>query len=101
MKRNLIYILRGGSSAIHCLGDIKWLVDLCRKEDDLFIVRQINGDFCFGNFVYGFGFIDVRVNKKDLRAITEKEWEKKWSGSGTELGGIVRGFKKHDFAIAE
>ena len=62
-------ILKGGSPAIHKLGDI-W-----RPVDDLIRVHSENENQYIGNFEEGFGFIDVKFDKNDCRPLTQEERE--------------------------
>jgi hypothetical protein len=68
-------VLKGGSPAIHTLGNIG------RDEDDYVRVYYEEKDYYIGNFEEGFGFIDVKFMKTDVRSLTEQEIEevnKKW-----------------------
>ena len=68
-------VLKGGSSAIHKLGNIG------RKEDDWIDVKSEDGEYYIGNFSEGFGFIDVKFRKSDCRNLTPEEIEEcngKW-----------------------
>ncbi len=60
-------ILKGGSPAIHKMGDIG------RKEDDFIRVHSEIDKQYIGNFEFGFGFIDVKFNKSDVRPCTKEE----------------------------
>ena len=73
IKKGKVYILKAGGRADHQLGSIS------RDEDDLFHVQMVGEDECIGIFVCGYGFMNVKVNPEDLRKITQKEWEEKWS----------------------
>lgn len=74
-------ILKGGSPAIHKLGDIS------RDEDDLIFVKSETQNHFIGNFVEGFGFADVAFMKNDCRPLTQGEIEK-LNNSQIQLGGI-------------
>lgn len=89
-------ILKGGSPAIHKLGDIG------RDEDDLIFVKSETEDHFIGNFVEGFGFADVEYRKSDCRPLTPGEIEK-LNNSQIQLGGVrykmrvdSGGYPKHD-----
>ncbi len=72
---NKIMVLKGGSPAIHKLGDIS------REQDDFITVYAEEGDQWIGQFNEGYGFIDVRFNKSDVRPCTKEEIDelnKKW-----------------------
>lgn len=73
-------ILKGGSPAIHKLGDIG------RDEDDLICVKSETLDHFIGNFVEGFGFMDVEFRKSDCRPLTPAEIEK-LNSKVIQLGG--------------
>lgn len=66
---NKIMVLKGGSPAMHKLGNIG------RKDDDYIrVYAETEGEY-IGVFEEGFGFIDVRFKKNDCRAISEDECE--------------------------
>lgn len=72
---NKVMVLKGGSSALHILGDIG------RKEDDYIRVHKEDDTYYIGNFEEGFGFIDVKFQKSDCRNLTQPEIDdlnKKW-----------------------
>jgi hypothetical protein len=72
---NRVMILKGGSPAIHKLGDIG------RPEDDYIRVHSETDTHYIGNFEEGYGFIDVQFNKEDCRPLTDnevKEMNGKW-----------------------
>lgn len=79
-------ILKGGSPAIHILGNIG------RDEDDLVIIKSENEQHFIGNFVEGFGFMDVEFKKSDCRPLTSTEIEK-LNNSVIQLGRIK--YKMH------
>lgn len=81
MTKQRYMILKGGSPAIHILGDIG------RDADDFIIVKSETEDHFIGNFVEGFGFMDVRFRKDDCRPLTPGEIEK-LNNSQIQLGGI-------------
>ncbi len=81
MNKQRYMILKGGSPAIHKLGDIG------RDEDDLIFVKSETEDHFIGNFVEGFGFMDVEFRKSDCRPLTLAEIEK-LNNSKIQLGGI-------------
>ncbi|MFC6545517.1 hypothetical protein [Cohnella cellulosilytica] len=74
-------ILKGGSPAIHKLGDIG------REQDDLIYVKSETPDHFIGNFVEGFGFTDVAFKKNDCRSLNPGEIEE-LNNSVIRLGGI-------------
>lgn len=94
---NKIMVLKGGSPALHKLGDIG------RSNDNFIRVHAESDGYYIGNFEEGFGFIDVEFKKEDCRSLTEaerKELNGKWyTISGTPLyriyvdeeGNIVKG----------
>jgi len=62
-------ILKANSPAIHKLGDIG------RNIDDKIRIHSEDDAYYIGSFEEGFGFIDVKFNKKDCRPLTSKERE--------------------------
>ena len=78
---NKIMVLKGGSPAIHKLGDIR------RENDDYIRVYDETKDYYIGNFEEGFGFVDVKFRKKDCRALTEEE-RKQINGKWYSINGI-------------
>jgi hypothetical protein len=81
---NKIMVLKGGSPAIHKLGDIS------RDEDDFIVVYAEDGDKYIGQFKEGYGFIDVHFNKSDVRPCTKEEIDelnKKWFGINGHILG--------------
>ncbi|QTH44943.1 hypothetical protein J4772_11380 [Cohnella sp. LGH] len=75
-------ILKGGSPAVHKLGDIG------RTEDDLIYVAEETPGHFIGSFVEGFGFMDVEFRKIDCRPLTPDEIEK-LNNSKIRLGGTI------------
>lgn len=71
---NKIMVLKGGSPAIHKLGD------LGRKEDNFIKVSTETDTHYIGSFVEGFGFFNVEFKKEDCRLLTIEE-KNKLSGS--------------------
>lgn len=84
LEQSRIMVLRGGSPAIHKLGNIG------RDIDDLIVVHEESDNFYKGNFHEGFGFIDVKFAKVDVRPMTIDEVDKhneQWFGiNGRPLG---------------
>jgi hypothetical protein len=78
---NKMMILKGGSSAIHKLGDIG------RKEDDYIRVFEEDKEYYIGNFEEGFGFIDVKFKKEDCRSLTDEE-RKELNGKWYTISGM-------------
>lgn len=90
-------MLKGGSPALHKLGDIG------RKVDDFIRIHSETEEYYIGSFEEGVGFIDVKYKKEDCRQLTEeerKELNGKWYGiNGTPLyriyvdeqGNVVKG----------
>lgn len=66
---NKIMVLKGGSPAIHQLGNIG------RNEDEYIRVYAEDKDDFIGVFEEGFGFIDVRFKKDDCRKIDGKDFD--------------------------
>lgn len=81
---NKIMVLKGGSDALHKTGNIG------REEDDFIIVYAEEGDKWIGQFKEGFGFLDVKFNKSDVRPCTKEEIDelnKKWFGVNGHILG--------------
>jgi hypothetical protein len=89
-----IAMLNGGCDAIHKLGNIG------RSNDNYIVIHSEIDSHFIGNFVTGFGFIDVKFKKEDVRQCTNDEKEKALS-KRIELGGITYPMvnKKEDFII--
>lgn len=68
------------TTAIHKLGDIS------RERGDLCIVHARAGDDYIGNWVIGFGFVEVRFPKATTRRLTPRE-KKRWSGRRVGVPG--------------
>lgn len=77
------------TKAIHKLGDIS------RDEPDLCIIFQEDAHNYIGNWVTGFGFIDVKFPKETTRNLTDKEIAY-WNGRGIALAGVYVGKLKVD-----
>jgi hypothetical protein len=94
---NKIMILKGGSPALHKLGDIS------RKEDDFIRLHSETEEYYVGSFEERLGFIDVKFKKEDCRLLTEEERKDlngKWYGINgmplyriyvDEQGNVVKG----------
>jgi hypothetical protein len=74
-------VLKGGSPAIHQLGNIG------RENDDYIRVYDETEDCYIGSFEEGFGFVDVKFRKGDCRPITEEE-RKEINGKWYSINGI-------------
>ena len=73
-----------GTKAIHHLGDIS------RSEGDLCYIHGEDQDNYIGNWVRGFGFIDVKFPKATTRELTDEEikyWNKRaiWISDGPSI----------------
>lgn len=75
MKRYMM-----ATKAIHQLGDIS------RGEPDLCVIRSEDADNYIGNWVEGYGFINVKFPKRTTRELTDEEKEK-WHGRQITIGG--------------
>jgi len=78
---NKIMVLKGGSPALHKLGDIG------RKQDDLIRVHSETDTHYIGNFEEGYGYIDVKFKKEDCRPLNEEE-RKELNGSWFGINGL-------------
>lgn len=77
---NKIMVLKGGSPAIHKLGNIG------RENDDYIRVYSETEDYYIGNFEEGVDFVDVKFRKKDCRPLTEEE-RKQINGKWYSING--------------
>ena len=68
------------TKAIHKTGDIS------RETPDICIVSNEDKDNYIGNWIYGFGFIDVKFPKATTRKLTTAE-VKHYHGRPTVMGG--------------
>ena len=69
-----------GKEAHHKLGDIS------RDEYDLIQVFEEDEDNCYGNWLTGYGYVDVRFPKTSVRPLTKKEIDK-WEGTKHGISG--------------
>ena len=68
MEKSRVMILKAGCDAIHTLGNLK------REEDShVFVVEDDESHFK-GNFLDGYGFIDIKFNKEDVRELSDSEY---------------------------
>lgn len=70
------------TKAIHKLGDIS------RDEPDLCIIYSEDTDNYIGNWVTGFGFVEVKFPKDTTRKLTKKE-EDHYHGMPVSIGDSV------------
>ena len=79
-------VVIGGSPAIHKLGDIH------SDIDDIFVVHHERDDILIGNWLEGFGLIDVEVQRAHTRKLTHAEADKLHGGylamSGRRMGQV-------------
>lgn len=68
--RPRVMVLKGGSDALHLMGNIG------RQEDDLINVIAEDENYYVGTFCEGFGFFDVHFLKENVRPMNEEEVEK-------------------------
>jgi hypothetical protein len=66
--------IKVGTTAIHKMGDISRPVDL-ELSQRLFVTQSETEADYIGNWVAGFGFIDVRFPKETVRELTAGEAE--------------------------
>lgn len=81
------------TKAYHKLGDIS------SDTPDLCIVDDCDDNNYIGNWVYGYGFIDVKFPKETTRELTPEEVEE-YHGSLYYIGGSLMGainLKNEDF----
>lgn len=77
---NKIMVLKGGSPAIHKLGNIG------RPDDEKIRVFEEDEGHYIGEFEEGFGFINVKFKKSDCRPLTKEERDK-LNGSWYTING--------------
>ena len=70
------------TKALHKLGDIS------RNPADLCVIDRENKENFIGNWVTGYGFIDVKFPKKTTRKLTEEEKEK-YNGTQIAIGSDI------------
>jgi hypothetical protein len=61
-------VLKSKSPAIHLLGDIGQ-----SNHDEYIRVYEEDEEYYTGNFEEGFGFVDVKFKKSDVRNLTKEE----------------------------
>jgi hypothetical protein len=66
--------------AYHKLGDVS------RDDWDLIQIFEEDEENYYGNWMYGFGLIDVRFPKKNVKQLNKKEI-KKYDNSGIAISG--------------
>lgn len=71
------------TTAIHKLGDIS------RRIPDLCVIHGENEENYIGNWLEGFGFVDVEFPKKSTRELTEEE-KNKYNGMVIAIGNSVQ-----------
>ncbi|MDD4779095.1 MAG: hypothetical protein PHT02_00630 [Tissierellia bacterium] len=64
---NKIMVLKGGSPAIHKMGDIG------RPNDDYIRIFEEDEEHYIGEFEEGIGFVQVKFKKSDCRLLSEQE----------------------------
>jgi len=72
------------TKAYHTMGDIS------RTEPDLIIVRREHDDYYIGNWVEGFGFINVIFPKETTRDLNAEEFAK-YHGQNLVMGPVFLG----------
>ena len=70
MKKEIKQQYKMATTAIHKLGDIS------RETPDICIISQEDADNYYGNWVSGFGFVDVQFPKATTRDLNAEEIEK-------------------------
>lgn len=100
-------MLKGGSPAIHKMGNIG------REYDDYIRVSDMNDEYYIGNFEYGFGFVGVKFKKEDVRRCTQDEIDKlnkSWYGINNmplyqyhlnSAGYFIKNHEKLEFSNAK
>lgn len=67
------------TKAMHKLGDIS------RDDPDICVVFEEDDENYIGNWITGFGFVNVKFPKETTRDLTEEEIEK-YDGMGIQIG---------------
>jgi len=70
------------TKAIHLLGDIS------REDGDLCVVQKESGENYIGNWVTGYGFVEVKFPKETTRELTTEEIEK-YDGMQLAIGNCL------------
>lgn len=87
LKKNKEGIYLMAKEAHHLLGEVS------RDEWDLAIVFQEDDENLYGNWVFGFGLIDVRFPKKSVRQLDKKDL-KKYDSTGYGINAALIGMLK-------
>ena len=80
-----------GKEAHHYLGDIS------RKDWDIVQVVQEDADNYYGNWLYGYGYVDVRFPKSSLRELTKEEIDQYEGSNFGIVGSWANKLKVKDF----
>ncbi len=81
LKKDQTGLYLMAKEAHHKLGEIS------RDEWDLAIVFQEDLESFYGNWVFGFGFIEVRFPKNSVKQLNKKEL-KKYNDTGYGISGV-------------
>jgi len=84
LKKDETCLYAMGKEAHHVTGEIS------REEWDLIQINAEDDKNYIGNWMYGFGFIEVKFPKKSIRALNKKEI-KYYEGSHYGIGGSYLG----------
>ncbi|MFE6075730.1 hypothetical protein ACFVQB_14760 [Paenibacillus sp. NPDC057886] len=85
-----VMVLKGGSDALHLMGNIG------REEDDLINVIAEDDSYYIGTFCEGFGFFDVHFLKENVRPMNKEEVEK-LNRTYHTISGRVLGKNHYDY----
>ena len=75
-------IYKMATKAIHAAGDIS------RDEPDLCVVHSETIAHYIGNWIFGFGFVDVKFPRNTTRDLNQKEMDQ-WNGQCYSLGSMI------------
>ena len=84
-----------GTVALHQLGDIS------SDEPDICVIYGDDGDYWVGQWIYGYGFFNVRYPKETTRELTEEEYNKYndrgLAINGNPVGNIkIKGYTRYE-----
>ncbi|MBT2759889.1 hypothetical protein [Paenibacillus sp. ISL-20] len=88
--KSRVMVLKGGSDALHLMGNIG------RDEDDLISVRAEDEEYYIGTFHEGFGFMDVHFPKENVRQLTKDEIDS-LNATFFSINGKILGKNRYDY----
>lgn len=80
IKKDQTGLYAMGKEAHHLLGDVS------RDKWDLIIIFKEDKESYYGNWVFGYGLVDVRFSKKSIKQLNKKEL-RKYDDTGYGISG--------------